>query len=42
MNELKEFTFVTTLALEFEKIENYDKTKYDFFYSHSQAETIAN
>ena len=42
MIELKGFKFVTTLILEFKKIENYDKTKYDTFYLHSEAETIIN
>ena len=42
MTELKGFKFVTTLFLEFEKLENDDKTKYDTFYSHSEAETIIN
>ena len=30
------------LVLEFQKIENNDKTKYDTFYSHSIAEAIIN
>ena len=31
---------MTTLVLEFKKIENDDKTKYSIFYSTSKAETI--
>ena len=42
MSELKEFKFVTTLVSVFKKIEREDKAKYDIFYSHSKAETIAN
>ena len=42
MSELKDFKFVTTLALEFKKIETDDKTKYDTLYSNSKAETIIN
>ena len=42
MAQLKSFKFVTALVLVFKKIENEDKTKYDTFYSHSNAETILN
>ena len=38
--ELKCFKFVATLVLEFEKIENDDKTEYSIFYSNSKAEAI--
>ena len=40
MSELRGFKFVTTLVLEFKKIENDDETKYSTFYSNSKAETI--
>ena len=33
---------MTTLVLVFQKIENGDKTRYDTFYSNSEAETIIN
>ena len=33
---------MTTLVLEFKKIENDDKTKYNILYSNSKAETIIN
>ena len=33
---------MTTLVLVFQKIENCDKTRYDTFYSNSEAETIIN
>ena len=42
MIKLKGFKFVTTLVLEFKKIENDDKTKYNNFYSNSKRETIIN
>ena len=42
LTELKGFNFVTTLALEFKKIENDDKTKYDTSYFNSKTETIIN
>ena len=42
LSELKDFKFVTALALEFKKIETDDKTKYDTLYSNSKAETIIN
>ena len=38
MTELKGFKFVTTLVLEFKKIESNDKTINDSFYSISKAE----
>ena len=38
MTELKGFKFVTTLDLEFKKIESNDKTINDSFYSISKAE----
>ena len=38
LTELKGFKFVITLVLEFEEIENDDKTKYDTLYSHLKAE----
>ena len=41
-SEMKGFRFVTTLVLEFKKIESDDKTKYDTFHLHSRAETIIN
>ena len=40
--QLKGFKFVSTLVLVFTKIGTKDKTKYDTFYSHSDAETITN
>ena len=42
LTQLKSFTFVTTLALVFKKIESEDKTKYENFYSSSKAEIIIN
>ena len=42
MTGFRRFKFITTLVLEFKKIENDDKTKYETFYSHSKAETIIN
>ena len=33
---------MTTLVLEFKKIESEDKTKFDTFYSNSKAEIIIN
>ena len=42
LTELKGFNFVTTLVLEFKKIENDDKTKYDTSYFNSKTETIIN
>ena len=38
----KSFKFVTTLVLEFKKIESDDETKCDTFYLKSKAETIIN
>ena len=40
--QLKGFKFVTALVLVFKKIESEDKTKYDNFYSGSNAEIIIN
>ena len=42
LTELKWFKSVTTLALEFKKIECDDETKYSTSYSASKAETIVN
>ena len=42
MTELKGFRFVTTLVLEFKRIESDDKRKYDTFYLSSKAETVIN
>ena len=42
MTQLKVFKFVTTLALVFKKIESKNKTKYNTFYSSSEAEVIIN
>ena len=42
LSELRGFKFMTTLALEFETIENDDKTIYNACYSNSKAETIIN
>ena len=42
MSKLRGFKFLTTLVLEFKKIENDDKTKYNILYSNSKAETIIN
>ena len=42
MSELKGFKFVTTLVLEFEKIQSGDKTLYRTFYFYSKVETIIN
>ena len=42
MSDLRGFKFVATLVLVLKKIENEDKTKYDTFYSHSEAEKINN
>ena len=39
---LKGFKFVTTLVLEFKKIESGDKAIYSTFYLNSKAETITN
>ena len=40
--ELKDFEFVTTLVLEFKKIESDDKTKNSTFYLNLKEETIIN
>ena len=42
LTELKGFRFVTTLTLEFTRIESDDKTKYDTLRSNSKTETIIN
>ena len=42
LTQLKGFKFVTTLVLVFKKVESEDKTKYDTFYSNSEAEIIIN
>ena len=42
LTELKGFKFLTTLVLEFRKIQSDDKTQYSTFYSHSKSETIVN
>ena len=42
MPQLRRFTFVTTLALVFKKIESKDKTKYDNIYSSSKTVMIVN
>ena len=42
MCKLKGFKFVTTLVLEFKKIERDDKIKYDTIYSNSKTEAIIN
>ena len=40
LTELKGFKFATTLVLDFNKIENDDKTKYITFYLNSKAEPV--
>ena len=40
LTELKGFNFVTTLVIGFERMGNYNETKYDTFYLNSQAKTI--
>ena len=42
VSELRGFKFVTTLVLEFKKVESEDNIKYDTFYSSSKAEVITN
>ena len=42
MSKLKNFQFVTAIALEFNKIKNADKAKCKTFCSSSKAETIIN
>ena len=42
LTELTGFKYMTTVFLVLKKIESDDKTKYDTFYSHSEAETITN
>ena len=41
MTELKGFKFVTTLVLEFKKVESDAKIKYNTCYLHSESFTIA-
>ena len=40
LSESRGLKFVTTLVLEFKKIESDNETKYSIFYSNSKAETI--
>ena len=42
LSELRWFKFLTSLVLEFEKVENDDKTIYNTFYLNSKAETVIN
>ena len=42
MTKLKEFKSIAALVLVFKKIRSEDKTKYDTFYSNSEAETVIN
>ena len=42
LSELWGFKFVTTLVIEFKKIESDDAVKYTTFYSNSKAETTIN
>ena len=42
MTELRWFKFVTTLVVEFKKIESDDETKHSTFYSNSKAEAVVN
>ena len=42
LSELKDFKFMTTLVLEFKKIQSDDKIPFSTFYSNSKAETIIN
>ena len=42
LTELRGFKFMTTLVVEFKKIESDDATKYTTFYSNSEAKTIIN
>ena len=42
MSKLKGFRFVTTLVLEFKKIQSDDKTLYSTLYLNSKTETIIN
>ena len=39
LSELKRFKFVTTIVLEFKKIERDDQAKYETFFSNTKAET---
>ena len=42
LSELRGFKFVTTLVLEFKKIEKDNETKYSTFYSNSKAKPVIN
>ena len=42
MSALRRFKFLAALVLMFKKVESEDKTKYDNFYSSSNAEIIIN
>ena len=42
LSRLRGFKFLTTLVVEFEKIENDDETKYSAFYSNLKPEIIIN
>ena len=42
LSELRGFRFVTTLVLEFKKIEKENETKYSSFYSNSKAKSVIN
>ena len=42
MSKIGVFKFLTTLFLEFKKIERNDETKYSIFYSNSKAKSIIN
>ena len=42
LSELREFKFVITFVLEFDKIESDDETKYSTFYSNLKAGTVIN
>ena len=42
LSKIGVFKFVTTLLLEFKKIERNDETKYSIFYSNSKAKSIIN
>ena len=42
LSELRGFKFVTTMVLELKKIESDNETKYNTFYSNSNAELVIN
>ena len=42
MSELTGFKFVTAMVLELKKIESDNETKYNMFYSNSNAESVIN